>query len=325
MISEGIDIYKTSTFFDSHKPYDETFKANIHAFLKAKKHVFSNSLYKKIIILDDGGELIEEIEKYISDSDINKIVAVEQTSSGYHKLKDKDLKIPVVNMALSKAKLCTEYDKISQDAFEKVLNFILENDLCISNVLILGNGMMGQTIEKQLMKNKIKAKKFDPQKNLSDISDKQLDEYISQADLIIGCSGQISLPNEKHYLLKDNVVLASLSSSDREFDAIYLRKKCKNDSFPWKNRKCGNVHLLNSGFPVNFNNVNTDDLHFFQFTRALIMTSIYQSLRNSGLKGLIELDPYLQNNMLKKFNDLNINYLLENKNSMQTSVCSCPQ
>lgn len=67
MLSDEIDVSKTSQEFNSHESYDATFKRNIHKFLSKRKDRINSSKYKKIIIIDDGGELLEEVDKYIDD------------------------------------------------------------------------------------------------------------------------------------------------------------------------------------------------------------------------------------------------------------------
>lgn len=114
-----------------------------------------------------------------------------------------------------------------------------------------------------------------------------------------------------HKHLKENVMLVSLSSSDREFDTGHLRKNAPKEKNPWNNITCGDVILINNGFPVSFDNNNMDDSYFFQFTRSLIMSSIHQALNtDNSVKGFIDLDENLQDKMVQRFEEYRIeNYV----------------
>lgn len=297
----GIDVSKLSTKFDSHEHYDIAFKKKIHNFLTKRKNKINSSKYKKIIIIDDGGELLEEAEKYIDD--FSKIVAIEQTSSGYNRLKNKKLPFSIINLARSEAKLKVEYPRVIKNALDRINNVIKSSKRTVKKILILGNGNMGSALFKTL-KSKYQVLRYDRNLEISDLNEKTLKTALSQADLIIGCSGKISLKKDLHNHLKENVMLVSLSSSDREFDTVHLRKKNPKTNNPWNNISCENVILINNGFPISFDNNKMDDSYFFQFTRSLIMSSIYQALNtDSSIKGFIDLDETLQEKMLQRFEE----------------------
>ncbi|NGX56756.1 MAG: hypothetical protein K1060chlam5_01002 [Candidatus Anoxychlamydiales bacterium] len=301
MKKEEIDVCKTSLNFNSHEAYDITYNKKIVQFLEKRKHIFKSSKYKKIIILDDGGKLLEALPNHISD--FSNIVAMEQTSSGYNILKEKKINIPIINMARSKGKLAFETKRVIDNAIKKIFYQLSTLKLKVSNILILGNGDIGATLYDSL-KNKYSTIKYDKIKERSDINPLELINVLKKADLIIGCSGNTSLPKKLHKHLKKGVVLASLSSSDREFDAVHFRKKTKKTTNPWETLKCDDIYLLNCGFPISFDNQNADDSYFFQYIRALIMSSIYQGIKSDfkNITGFIDLDLILQEKMIKKFN-----------------------
>ena len=300
MKKDGIDVSETSIFFDSHEEYDLTFKNKIKKFLEERKHIFKGK-YKKIIILDDGGELIAELDKYIDD--YQNIVCMEQTSAGFNRLKNKNLLFPIINLARSKAKLTIETTRVISNGLNKIFDQINNLDVSISKVLILGNGEIGSYLNDSL-KDIYQVIKYDKTKAKSDIDKSELISVLSETDLIIGCSGNTSLPKELHQHLKQKVVLVSLSSSDREFDAIHLRKHHPKVSNPWQTLNCNGIYLLNSGFPISFDNNNMDDSYFFQYIRSLIMSSIYQATKiKSSKNGFIDLDEGLQRIMIDNFKE----------------------
>ncbi len=103
----GIDVCPSSLIFDSHRPFDKQYRENIKAFIDQRLKSLTNTNYKKIIILDDGGELISAVNTALRGS--TTIIGIEQTSSGFHKLKHKNIRFPIINVARSPAKL--NYEK----------------------------------------------------------------------------------------------------------------------------------------------------------------------------------------------------------------------
>ncbi|MBN1253201.1 MAG: hypothetical protein JXA16_13770 [Bacteroidales bacterium] len=310
MKREGIDVSPYSINFDSHESFDESYSLSIREFINKRKDRITSSKYKKIIVLDDGGEMIEAINEMLDDH--HNIIGMEQTSSGYRKLQDKHINFPVINMARSKAKLTVETERVislGYEKFEKHLNN-LDN---IKKVLILGQGPIGSTIYQHL-KDKFAVSRFDL--NLfvkSDISHEEFNHKLKEFDLIIGCTGTTSITKEQHQYLKKGVVLVSLSSTDREFDALHLRKKAPKSKHCWHHINCDGIYLMNMGFPISFDSSDDiDDPLFFQFTRSLIMSSIYQALTVTNEKGFVDLDEGLQNMMINKFKD---NRILASRNN----------
>ncbi len=99
----GIDVCPSSLSFNSHIPFDQQYRFNIKKFVSQRTLKLKNNQFKKIIILDDGGELIPEVDSVLGKE--NRAIGIEQTSSGYHKLKNKILNLPIINVARSPAKL----------------------------------------------------------------------------------------------------------------------------------------------------------------------------------------------------------------------------
>lgn len=300
MIIDGIDVSKDSIVFDSYENYDKAFKNNIGKFLKERIGKVKSSSFDKIIIIDDGGELLEELDKYIDD--YSNIVAIEQTSSGYNRLKNKQLSFPVINLARSEAKLTHEYPRIIYNAKKKISKLLKDLKRKVNKVLIVGKGNMGRMLSNALEKE-YDVLTYD-KNHTADINESLLKYVLKDMDLIIGCTGTTSLSKEYHSYLKEDSLLVSVSSSDREFDTVHFRKKLPKTNCPWKNVKYGNIVLANNGFPISFDNNNMDDSCFFQLTRSLIMASIFQAINldnNKQEQGLIDLDQDLQDLMINNF------------------------
>ncbi len=304
LLKEGIDISPDSIKFDSHKDFDETHRSSIKAFLEERKHRIQSKKYKKIIVLDDGGELIEYINDLLDSHD--NIIGMEQTSSGFRRLQNKTIKFPVINTARSKAKLSIETDRVVSLGLEKMEKHLKKTDQ-IEKVLILGQGPVGSTIHSQL-KDNYSVFRFDYEVDKSDITIEEFNNKLKDFDLIIGCTGVTSISKDQHKYLKKGVILVSLSSMDREFDASHLRKKHPKMTSCWNHLDCNGINLINMGFPISFDcPEDIDDPLFFQFTRSLIMSAIYQATNTSTKAGFIDLDENLQNSMIEKFQEYRVN------------------
>jgi S-adenosylhomocysteine hydrolase len=290
MLADGIHIDQNSILFDSHEPFDLFYKNSIRNFYNRIKHSINKRNPKKIIVLDDGGELLSQFNP--DDFTCKQIIGIEQTSSGYNKLTKIDLKFPVINVARSWAKLKYESPIISEFSIKKLLKCVPEANF--DKVLILGGGAIGSATREKL-KNDSTVDIFDTAIERSTINN--LEQELPNYDLIVGCTGFVSLPNELHRLLKRGCVLASISSSDREFDAYYLRKKIKKYTDCHLNLSFEGKTLLNSGFPINFDGkAHSVPPKYIQLTRALLVAAILQSVELSQRSSeFLELRPLYQN------------------------------
>jgi hypothetical protein len=121
-------------------------------------------------------------------------------------------------------------------------------------------------------------------------------------DLIIGCSGEVSLSEELYPLLKKNVILASASSSDREFESYKVRRKYLQTSNTHKDFHTDSIVLLNSGFPINFDGYKVSvSLDRIELTLALMFAGGLQALQVSNSLGIVELNRSLQEDIVCEF------------------------
>lgn len=279
MRQAGIDVCDNTIQFDSHIEFDTAFKNHIHAFLANRKDRLNNKKYKKVIILDDGGECIEIAPQYLDSFD--HVVAMEQTSAGYNHLRNKELFFPIINVARSEAKLTCETSKIIEGGISTIRNELRKlekRNRKIEKALVIGNGPIGATMSAALRADGYHVCSYDLDKEKSDFSAVELLAHLGDFDLIVGCTGTTSIKAEHHHLLKKGCILVSMSSSDREFDAIHLRRKAARTHCCSQHIETEDVLLLYCGFPVNFFIEQPDEPRFFQFTRGLIISAIAQSL-----------------------------------------------
>lgn len=290
----GINVDKSSNKFDSHKTFDEQFEINIKKFLSGIIKKKDLSKYSKIIILDDGGYLIHSANLLLKGFD--NVLGVEQTSSGFHKLKDNKISFPVLNVARSGLKLNLESKFIAEYLIKNLDIKLQKFNIKPKNILVIGMGAIGKEVY-NLLKERHSVSFFD----IATHKSSDLEKIILNNDIIIGCTGAISV--SKLMNIKHNVVLTSASSSDREFNAIEIREKFKKNSEVHRDYSFNNIILLNSGFPLNFDGGRESvPAEKIQLTRALMLSAILLGLKNNYPRGFIEIDKKIQTKIKLEFN-----------------------
>jgi len=192
---------------------DKSYKTTLNAIIRLVGN-------EKIIVVDDGGDLIAQI----LDNNLhfkNSFIFIETTSKGMTVLKKfKDTSI--INLAQ-----CIIKDKLSLNiAASCVIRFrdILRHDSLIGeNCLVIGYGKLGthvatllkalgvniSIIEKNLHRRLLaKNKEYNCYEDIIDAVSKK------EFKFIFGCSGALSVPEEVLRFLPTNSVLASCSSQD---------------------------------------------------------------------------------------------------------------
>ena len=300
-LAYGITLHRNSLAFDSHMSFDEQFKTSIRDFLREiQKRDLSK--YEKIIVLDDGGELLAQVhDAFQGDS---RIAGVEQTASGYHKLRLLSPLFPVINVATSWAKLEYESPFIAESFVKELYKRLNQMDKKIETILILGNGMIGSNIA-SILKGDCRVFVYDSHIERSELSKEELNNILPVCDAIIGCSGQISMIEPYYSKVKKGVIFASASSSDREFESYKIRRSHEKTSNPHKDFYTDHIILLNAGFPLNFDGDKLSvSLDKIQLTLALMLAGAIQTVCASGRKGILELDVNVQNVLIRKFNEI---------------------
>ena len=298
---KGVHVHKGSIAYDSYKGFDEQFEEQVIDFIKQFKRMKLEE-YEKIIILDDGGYLVYWANTLLKN--LKNVVAVEQTSSGYVKLKNLKLNFPVINVARSEAKLKFESPFIAETAIFKLKERLSKFKLSPKNVLVIGNGSVGRNVS-NILKREFEVKHYDLDNSLSDFKNKDLSSIISQFDMIVGCTGEAVIKKEQFNLLKRGVVLVSISSSDREFSASKLRKLTDKNKDCHLDLKINGLVLINSGFPVNFDGKpHSAEPEKIQLTRALIFSAVCLGVLNKYPVGLIDLGQNIQTKIISTFNKI---------------------
>ena len=240
----------------------------------------------KNIILDDGGYLIYE------GKDKNILFGVEQTSSGFQKLKDMNLSFPVLNVARSNTKLVQESLVIGKIVLQRLKEYLSDLGIASPKVLIVGLGPIGNSLLKILTKEGINVSGFD-----IDMNKESLLSYlrVEKPDITIGATGAALFDGADLDQL-DRVHLyhfISVSSSDREFPVASFRK----DNLIHNNIKYKNFVFVNNGFPIVFKgNKYECTPQEIEKTIALLMGSVMHGVVRGvdNLSGIIEIPEVLE-------------------------------
>lgn len=294
MIQFGMNVSESSCVFDKNEPFDIAYKKNISSFLRKIIPSILHKNYQKIIILDDGGELLTQIAFLLKDKRSN-ILGIEQTSSGFEKIKKQEFNFPIINVARSETKLKYESPLIGDAIAQQVSMKIGKNESKKNKILIIGKGAVGAAIFNALQ-GKFKVETFDLLAARSSLLSNDIKKSFNKFDFIIGSTGKSILKPEDFVFLKKGTCLMSASSSDREFSASELRKKypfalsCHEDFI------FNNIKVVNCGFPVNFSgDVAFTDPESFQLTRALLVAAILMGVKEKiPTNGLVPLQEKIQ-------------------------------
>ena len=255
-----------------------------------------SSTHKTLLVVDDGGVLLGAVNSQVGKTKA-RVVGVEQTRSGAEALRGiLDLSFPVINVAESNKKLQDESPYIAASIVEHVakkMRSLPVVQLTNSKVLVVGHGAVGKQVTRRLGSLVKTVHSHDINKSLSPHLIADLRTELPSFDVVIGCVGKPWLPSDYRKLLKDQVVLASGSSSNTEFLGVtdFLKQvKDVHDDYCFRHSK-GLGWLLNAGFPVNFDgSIDPIAPKTIELTRMLMLNGILQAATTSAQCGLQHLD-----------------------------------
>lgn len=290
----GANVSSLSFSFDSSKSFDQQYGRYVAQHVQQSLRALKAKGVKRIILLDDGGILIRYCKQRTGSLTI--IGAVEQTSSGYTSLKNIKTRFPIINVARSPVKLKYESVMIADEVVSRLMKYIRQVRWLNPRIAILGLGPIGQNIKKKI-KPYSSVKTYDFKKH----SASRLTNLLHTSNIIIGATGATVLPVTWHNKLLRPVILVSASSSDREFDAVYLRRQVYKKYGIHAHLHFNGIHLINNGFPINFDgqkdNVQPQKI---QLTRALLLAACIQAVSEQQA-GIVALNRNIERSILQKF------------------------
>ena len=250
----------------------------------------------KIVILDDGAELIKAFIK----NNRKVLFAVEQTSSGFRKLENTIIPFPVVNVARSSVKLVQESPIIARLCYERISQYIQNLNLNNPSVLIVGLGPIGEAVFEIFRQNNFVVKGFDIKHGDSDLITKIKD---LRPDVIVGATGSnIISEDDLIRLVSDHVFhFISVASSDREFPVASFRKIDNvHADISYKN-----FVFVNNGFPITFKGKRIESTPIeMEKTMCLLGGSIIYGFKEdiSSMSGFVDVPQELQD-IISNFNE----------------------
>lgn len=238
--------------FNPKKSFDEYHNQNCKNELDLFLATIKNP--SKIIILDDGGALLKVVNDSFESLPDVPVVGIEQTSSGFRKLEYSKIHFPIFNVARSSIKLIKESPFITSLGCKRLEDIIEKYSILEPRILVVGLGPIGENMLSTLHSKKYFTVGYDvAHHDISMIDDLIIDNNIN---IVVGATGSnILVPSDMekmNKLLKNNLYLVSMSSSDREFPAVYIRENGMTNNGIHDDIVCGSVVLVNNGFPVTF-------------------------------------------------------------------------
>lgn len=275
------------------------------------EHLEQNPDIEKIVILDDGGRVTEEL-KFVTTVSY-PLVAIEQTRGGlYSKGLTEHGMFPIISVAQSAAKKIIEAPLIATAIFTRLQKII--NDLQIQQEIcgIIGNGATGKMVSNYLAKHGYKVLVYDQMptlKNHKNISiAKNIKEMFQTCSFIFGCTGRdITEKLDLQNIITKDQIWISGSSEDREFKNFLLTNK-ENIKVIGDDAICtlssgSKIIIKQQGFPFNFDrqpwNVLATDIEMTQccLLGAVLQASLigsYNPTKFRATQNAEMLNPYLQ-------------------------------
>lgn len=283
----GCIVAPFSSEFCPQKSFDSWFSDQLEKFVREHLSQRDVASYDKVIILDDGGFMHVAAHRLLGD--VCRVHGVEQTSSGHHHIEALGVQFPVTSVARSHQKLELESPLIAELGHRLIERVLATSQRSDPNVLVTGMGPIGRSIIKRIFmyNNKMRGMVYDWASDaiLNSQAGRELDELprkriLSAADfrsdilgtfeVIIGATGANSICEADLARLHPNVLLVSMSSSDREFPARAFTRRGIHDSATLDGRT-----LVNGGFPITFlGHANCIPPAQIELTMSLLMSSV---------------------------------------------------
>lgn len=318
--SKGYDVHPSSHRQAIEEPHDEALERRVRAVLHTCMERFFAGRpgpTGRVVVIDDGGHAIASLHEPEFAAFLPHCVCVEQTRNGIRRLDHVDLRVPVINVAESTAKLEHESPLIAEsvkiELFRELVAIESGGIPLGRRALILGYGAIGRRVAARLHGCGFDVRVFDPSGLNASLAAQHgfefapdLREVLPWASLVVGCTGTTSLDTAEYPLIPDGCILVSTSSSDIEFKAWQLRAAGESLGSPraWQGRAAregeltgswrgvrhpcfdlvrvrragATFYVVHGGFPVNFiGTVDPIPPRLIQLTRALLYAGAVQA------------------------------------------------
>lgn len=260
----------------------------------------------KIIILDDGGELLKVVnDRFDSLPSGAVVIGIEQTSSGFRKLENVELHFPVFNVARSAVKLIKESPLIADLGCRRIADVINQYSVLEPRVLVVGLGPMGSNTLSILNAKGYFTLGYD----IAHHDKTELIDLVknNKINVIVGVTGTNILSEKQLQEIKDildhNLYLISMSSADREFPTTQIRQNGVIPKEIHGDVRWDNLILINNGFPITFKGNRYESTPIeIEKTIGLLMGSVFYGIVNNfnNLSGIIDVPVELESMINKQ-------------------------
>jgi hypothetical protein len=203
-----------------------------------------------ILIMDDGGALIDAVASYMFDhSIIRHVIAIEQTQHGLHAAKPSIARtqrvsgsLTVINVAQSLSKLVIESSMIADSVLEASMSwvdFLSSHALSVGShsplrIGVIGYGSIGESVARRIRELPLNYGQLSGDVPIFDINPNKLaaasrsdftvtgsvNELLESVDIVIAATGGSSLNHASPEVLANGTLLCSASSGNLEFSAL---------------------------------------------------------------------------------------------------------
>lgn len=294
-----IDEYKDIVDQSGKPDYREIIRRYAANIIKKAVPVKSN---ERIVIIDIGGYFAPCLKMIHDDVGLRDrlIGIVEDTENGHQKYEEvvQDTRYPIVSVARSELKKTEDYN-VGKSIVEAAGTIIRTDAHTMLErmpmVGVIGFGKIGRSIAEHLRQKNIREiVVYDldviRQMEASSIGFKvtSREGLLRQSDMIFCATGRKSLEGFDFYNLKDNVFIASCTSSDDELDLLLLKRKAKKAEIKkqtyiskyYLDEK--RVNLIYDGNAVNFVHGAVNGPYIYSVQAGLILAAI--ALINGSIK-----------------------------------------
>jgi hypothetical protein len=286
----GCVVAPFSAQFEPRKRFDDWFSVQLEMFVREQLVSRDLASYEKVVVLDDGGFMHDVVHRIVSN--VSNVRGVEQTSSGHHHIEALNVQFPVTSVARSHHKLQHESPFIGDLGHRLIKHVLAKAGREDPNILVLGMGPIGRSILKRFFVGESKRRGMVYDWASTDIlrspAGQELDlmprtrvmsdadfrgSSLKRFDVIIGATGARSIQESELGRLHPQVLLVSMSSSDREFPAEAFPRTGTHDDVVLDGRM-----LVNGGFPITFlGEPNCIPPAQIELTMSLLMCSLLKA------------------------------------------------
>ncbi|MFO0725579.1 MAG: NAD(P)-dependent oxidoreductase [Myxococcota bacterium] len=283
--------------------------------------------HQPIVVLDDGGLVAEilhsDLKKYGPVLGAFKIV--EQTTRGITAAEERDLKVPIINVARSRSK-GVEGALIGRAVPAKIEQGLarLGQSVKGKHVTVVGYGIIGQAIAEGLAAAgaKVTVVEASPTRAAEALAAgfqlKSLEDAVKDTQVLVGATGKHSIGLQHLQALPPGAVVVSASSKQLEIDMNGLRKAATKEwavpcddplvrlpsvTYTLEGKK---LTVLGNGWPVNFDgDVEDIPAEEIQLTRCAMFAGALQAAglktHVAGQNRLIPLDEEVDQRLYDRF------------------------